>query len=117
MKLTTTLILTLTSLALAAPSSVKRIPTGLDYALLAARCVHQECHCTGFEPSTCSGPGCHAQCNTGGKRDAIPELMGLTGRDVAMLAMRCVHKECHCTGFDPKSCSGEGCGAQCNGGR
>ena len=117
MKLTTTLILTITSLALAGPSAMKRTPTGLDYALLAARCVHQECHCTGFDPSSCSGEGCHAQCNTGGKRDAIPELMGLTGRDVAILETRCVHKECHCTGFDPKSCSGEGCGAQCNGGR
>jgi hypothetical protein len=117
MKLAITLFFTLTSLALAAPSSVKRTPTGLDYALLAARCVHKECHCTGFDPSTCSGEGCGAQCNTGGKRIALPELMGLMGRDVAMLEMRCVHKECHCTSFDPKSCSGEGCGAQCNGGR
>ena len=32
----------------------------------------------------------------------------------AMLQVRCVKQECQCTGWDVNSCSGPGCGQQCN---
>lgn len=71
MKLSATIMLFITSLAVAVPAEVKReaapqpIPIGADYALLQARCSHLECKCTGWDPNSCSGPGCGKQCNTG----------------------------------------------------
>lgn len=113
MKLTTTILISLAALTAAAPAEVKRAPTGLDFALLESRCPHRECHCTSFDPNSCSGPDCGKPCNTG-LVERSPFATASSGLDYALLEARCPHRECHCTSFDPNSCSGPGCHKQCN---